>query len=164
MISSTKKKHIVGIADMKVSADPNDLIITHSLGSCLGVVLYDPVEVVAGLLHCMLPISKSDKAKAEERPLMFTDTGVLSLLQAMFDAGAKKENLIAKAAGGATIMDKTGMFKIGERNFTVLRKVLWKNDIVLKRKDVGGTQPRTVTLHVDTGKTIIRSGGEEWPL
>ena len=51
---------MVGIADMKISADPDSLMITHALGSCLGIIIYDPVVKVAGFLHAMLPESKND--------------------------------------------------------------------------------------------------------
>jgi chemotaxis protein CheD len=34
---------VVNIADMKVSENPEDTLITYSLGSCIAVVLYDPV-------------------------------------------------------------------------------------------------------------------------
>ena len=47
-------KVIVGISDMKVSSANDDVLITYSLGSCLGVIIYDPVAHVAGLLHSML--------------------------------------------------------------------------------------------------------------
>ncbi|MFH2058792.1 MAG: hypothetical protein ABIJ59_07820 [Pseudomonadota bacterium] len=36
-------KQIVGVADMKVSNDLQDSIVTYSLGSCIGLVIYDPI-------------------------------------------------------------------------------------------------------------------------
>lgn len=50
-------KRIVGVGDMIVSNDPEDIIVTYALGSCLGVVIYDPVANVGGMLHAMLPDS-----------------------------------------------------------------------------------------------------------
>ena len=51
---------IVGVSDMKVSNDANASLITYSLGSCIGVVIYDPAVKVGGLLHFMLPDSNLD--------------------------------------------------------------------------------------------------------
>jgi len=153
--------HTVGIADMKVSNRPEDIIVTHSLGSCIGLALYDPVVRCGGLIHCMLPLSKIDPEKARVSPLMFTDTGVPALLQAVFDMGAERSRLIAKVAGAASVLDDKGLFKIGERNYTVLRKVLWKNNILIASEDVGGTTARTVYLHLETGRTVIKSRGQE---
>jgi chemotaxis protein CheD len=151
----------VDISDMKVSTRSDDIFVTYSLGSCVALSLYDPVAGIGGLIHCMLPLSKIDPAKAMSNPCMFTDLGVQTLLQAVFDLGAKRENLITKVAGGARLLDAKNLFRIGERNYTVLRKVLWKNNILITSEDVGGTISRTVYLYMETGKTIIKSGGKE---
>lgn len=153
--------HTVGIAEMKVSAEPDDILATYALGSCVGVSLYDPVGRVGGLIHCMLPLSRIDPAKAERNPLMYVDTGMGALLQALFDHGAQRKNLVAKVAGASRIMDADGVFNIGERNYTVVRKVLWKNEILIAGEDVGGSAPRTMYLHLDTGRTVLKMGGEQ---
>ena len=67
------KTIVVGISDMKVSNNPDEVLITYSLGSCLGVIIYDPVARVAGMLHSMLPLSKIDPHKATASPYMFVD-------------------------------------------------------------------------------------------
>ena len=51
-------------------------------------------------------------------------------------------------------------FNIGERNFTVLRKVLWKNNLMIAGEDVGGSVPRTLYLEIGSGRTLLRSQGE----
>ena len=48
-------KIIIGIADMKASADSSDIMTTYCLGSCIGLSIYDPVVKVGGILHYMLP-------------------------------------------------------------------------------------------------------------
>jgi len=151
----------VDISDMKVSKRSDDILVTYSLGSCVALSLYDPVVGIGGLIHCMLPLSKIDPVKARANPYMFTDTGVQALLQAVFDMGAKRENLVTKVAGGARLLDSKNLFRIGERNYTVLRKVLWKNNILITSEDVRGTISRTVYLYMDTGRTTIKSGGKE---
>ncbi len=151
----------VGISDMKVTKNKNDILITYSLGSCVGVSVFDPVAHVGGLIHCMLPLSTANPEKAKVNPYMFADIGIPALLEAVFKLGAKKKNLLVKVAGAASILDDGGMFKIGERNYTVMRKVLWKNDILIAAEDVAGTIPRTMLLYMASGKTIIKSQGRE---
>jgi len=51
---------VVGVADMKISNQTQQLIVTHALGSCIGVAVYDPKVKVGGLLHYMLPESSLD--------------------------------------------------------------------------------------------------------
>jgi chemotaxis protein CheD len=127
----------------------------------VGLSLYDPVAAVGGLVHCMLPLSRIDREKAARNPYMFTDTGATALIQSLLDAGGSRRRLIAKVAGGAAPLDDRGMFKIGERNYVVLRKVLWKNDILIAAESVGGTAPRTMYLYMDGGRTTVKSGGRE---
>jgi len=152
---------VVDIAGMIVSSSPDDVLVTYSLGSCVGVTLYDADAGVGAMIHCMLPLSKIDPAKAESKPFMFVDTGVSRLIQAVFDLGAQRSNLTCKVAGGASLLDGKKMFKIGERNYTVLRKMLWKNDILIDAEDVGGQSPRTMYLYMATGKTTLKVQGEE---
>jgi chemotaxis protein CheD len=151
----------VGISEMSVSSEAGDVLATYALGSCVGLSLYDPQARVGGLIHCMLPLSRIDPAKAERNPLMYVDTGVPTLLQALFDLGAQRKTLVAKVAGASKIMDANGVFNIGERNYTVLRKVLWKNDILVAGEEVGGSVPRTMYLHIDSGRTVLKVSGEE---
>jgi len=148
----------VGVADMKVSAERGDLIITHALGSCLGVVVHDPVACVGGLLHVMLPLSTIDPVKADRNPFMFVDTGFPKLLIECFKTGAQKERLEIRVAGGADSHES--LFQIGKRNLIILRKLLWKNGLLLKSYDVGGGNSRTMSLEIGTGKVTIKSGGQ----
>jgi chemotaxis protein CheD len=154
-----RTQRVVGISEMLVSGSPEDVLVTYSLGSCLALSLFDPEAGLGGLVHCMLPLSRMDAARAVAQPEMFVDTGIAALLQAMFDAGASRRSVIAKAAGAAAQMDAEGLFRIGERNHVVMRKVLWKNGILLAAEDVGGTDSRTVLLDVATGRTSVRKNG-----
>ena len=151
----------MGIAEMKVSSQRDDLIITHALGSCLGITVHDPVAAVGGLLHVMLPLSSVDLKKAVANPLMFVDTGVPKLFHACYQAGAQKSRLVVKAAGGASSLssNEEDFFQIGKRNFIVLRKLLWKNGLLLKAYDVGGSDSRTMLLEIATGQVVVKANG-----
>lgn len=153
--------HTVGISEMKISTRADDVLVTYSLGSCVGLALYDPVARVGGLIHCMLPLSKIDPVKAQQNPQMFTDTGVPALIQGMLNVGAQMRNMVAKVAGAASLLDEQGTFKIGERNYIVLRKLLWKNNILIAAEDTGGSIARTMYLYLDTGRVMLRSRGVE---
>lgn len=153
-------KYIVAVGDMKAGRE-GDIVVTHALGSCLGLIVYDPVAKVGGLLHAMLPLSKINPQKAETNPYMFVDTGVPALFKALYDIGGQKTRMIIKAAGCGNPLGKNEMFKIGERNYTVLKKLLWKNNLLIESEDVGGTESRTVHLDIATGETIINSKGEK---
>lgn len=155
------KRHIVGISEMHVSTDPEHVLVTFSLGSCLGVTAYDPRQKLGALIHCMLPMASLDPEKAKARPAMFVDTGVMAMLDQLFSLGARREDLVVKIAGGASPLDQADGFRIGDRNYAVLRKLLWKNNILIAASDVGGREPRTMSLYLATGVTTIRQNGEE---
>ena len=154
-------KNIVGISEMKISDNIDEQLITYSLGSCIGLTIYDKELKVGGLLHSMLPLSRKNKEKAQQKPFMFVDKGIEIMLQELFNMGARRKNLIAKLAGGAKLLDKKDMFKIGRRNYVIARKMLWKNDILIDGEDVGGTVSRTMALYMDSGKTTVRIKREE---
>lgn len=152
-------KIVVGISDMKVSDNPEDVLITYSLGSCIGVVIWDPVAKVAGLLHYMLPDSSLDKEKAQAKPFMFADTGIPRLFKETYRFGAVKTRLVVKVVGGSQIMDNSGIFNIGKRNHAILRKMFWKNNIMITKEDVGGSSNRTISIAVASGLTTLKVSG-----
>ena len=148
---------------MKISAKVGDVIITYALGSCLGITAYDPVARVGGLVHVMLPLSSTNEAKAKKNPLMFVDTGVPELFKACYKAGAQKERIILKVAGGASRHEKEAddQFQIGKRNFIALRKLLWKNNVLIRAADVGEHHSRTMLLDVETGHVTLKINNQE---
>lgn len=157
-------KHIVGVSDMKLSATVGDQIVTHALGSCIGMAIHDSVAKVGGILHYMLPVSKVDAAKAADNPYMFGDTGIPLFFQKAYALGASKENLRVVIAGGAQIFELRDFFDIGNRNTVIARKLFWKNNILIAAEHVGGQAPRTLYLDIGPGTTWFTSRGERTEL
>jgi len=154
----------VDIAEFVVSKEPDGLLTTYALGSCIAVVLYDPVIQAAGMIHYMLPLSSTNPEKAKVKPAMFADTGVPLLFHSMYGLGSKKEDLVVKVAGGGHLYDDHGLFEIGKRNYTVLRRMLWKTNVLVAAEDVGGSKSRTVSIEVSTGRCVVRSAAGETEL
>lgn len=150
---------IVGVADMKVSNDPEAILVTHSLGSCIGLAIYDPVVKAGGLLHYMLPESSLDGRKAKKNPAMFGDTGIPLLFKETYKLGAKKNRLKVIVVGGSQILDQKGFFNIGKRNYLILRKLFWKNNMMAGFEDVGGNVNRTLKLEVESGQAWLKVSG-----
>jgi chemotaxis protein CheD len=155
--------YVINVGDMKVGRN-GDLLVTHALGSCLGLMVYDPALHVGGLLHAMLPLSKINRQKAQVNPFMFVDTGIPALFKALYELGGQKRRMVVKAAGCGNPLGTNEMFKIGQRNYTVLKKLLWKNNVLLESEDVGGNGSRTVHFDLSTGQIIISRKGEKWQL
>jgi chemotaxis protein CheD len=151
---------IVGIGDCKVSKNPEDVLVTHALGSCIAIMVHDPVAKVAGLLHYMLPESSLDAGKAESRPYMFADTGIPMLFKNAYQLGAVKLRMVVMAAGGAQMLDPNGTFNIGQRNHTAMRKIFWKAGVIVHKEEIGGMNSRTVKIEVGSGRVQLRTMGE----
>jgi chemotaxis protein CheD len=154
-------KLMVGVADMKISTNAGDLLITYALGSCLGITVYDPLARVGALLHVMLPDSSIDPARAQQNPWMFVDTGFPKMIDDCIAAGARKERMILKVAGGARAHGNPDQdyFQIGKRNFVMLRKLLWQKGLLLKAYDVGGCNSRSMSLDLASGEVQLKTGG-----
>ena len=148
---------IVGISDLKVSNNIDDILVTYALGSCVGVTVYDPVVKVGGLLHFMLPEASLDSRKASENPAMFADTGIPLLFKNCYEFGAKKKRMIVKVAGGASILDDSNFFRIGQKNVTAMKKLFWKNNVLIEGEDTGSNCNRTFSIHISTGKVFVRT-------
>lgn len=145
---------------MKVSGSPGDVLYTYSLGSCIGVSIYDPVVKVGGLLHLMLPDSNLDPAKARKNPYMFADTGLPALFKTAYQYDAKKERMRVIVVGGSQVLDQKGFFNIGKRNILAVKKILHRNNVVVDFTDVGGNVNRTLKLAVNDGETRLKVSGQ----
>lgn len=161
VIPAPRKVLVAGVADMVASNDSSAELVTYSLGSCLGVALYDPVARVGGLLHLMLPNSSINPGKAISTPFMFVDTGVPQLFHAVYSLGGEKSRIIIKVAGGAQFLDEKRVFNIGERNQEALQAIFAKNGVKAASADVGGRISRTVRLDLATGRFSIQVPGKE---
>ena len=105
--SSGLESERVGIADFKVSNNPDRVLVSGWLGAGLGLTAFDPVVGVAGLLHVPLLDSSSARIQARERPALFLDTALPSLFQAMTRLGAQETRLILCVAGGGRVWNRT---------------------------------------------------------
>ena len=151
----------IGMAELDVCLPP-DAITTLGLGSCVGVVLYDPGKKISGMVHVMLP--DSTKIKNNENIAKFADTGIEELLRRVLALGATRRSLVAKIAGGATMFTFQGSNSLAgqveKRNSTAAKKKLKELNIPILAEDIGANYGRTVTFYPETGEFHIRAVGK----
>lgn len=150
----------VGIADLNLVLNPG-IITTIGLGSCIGIALYDRRLKVAGLSHIMLP--DSTQFKKLSNPMKFADSAIPILIEKMEKQGCKKENIVAKIAGGASMFnfsDKSIISDIGKRNSEAVKKVLKEIGIPIVAEHTGGNKGRTMILETSTGKVTLKIVGK----
>ena len=157
----SKRRITVAVSDAKVSKKSEDVLATYSLGSCIGVCLYDPATHIGGMLHCQLPNSTMDPERAKEMPFMFADSGTKILVEKLVTMGANKKRMQVKIAGGSAMNTGPKGFNIGKRNHLAIRKILWKNGMFIDAEDVGGFSPRNMFMNIANGAVTVRSNGLE---
>jgi len=149
----------VGMADLNVSCHPG-VLTTLGLGSCVGVALYDRNKKIIGLAHIMLPSSL--QSKNNSNLAKFADTAIEVLVDKMIKLGAKKENLVAKLAGGAQMFalnNSSDMMRIGYRNVCASKDKLQELKIPIISEDTGGNYGRTIELYSADGILNIKTIG-----
>lgn len=146
---------------MNVCASP-DAITTLGLGSCVGIVLYDPTMKIAGLAHIMLP--DSTQIRSNENVAKFADTGIDALIAMLAKKGVSKTRLVAKIAGGAQMFasaSTNSMLCVGKRNVEATKKKLASLGIRLIAEDTGESYGRTIEFYPETGELLIKRVGKE---
>lgn len=150
----------VGMADLNICKSP-DGITTLGLGSCVGVAIRDPSTKIGGLLHAMLP--DSTVIRNNVVAAKFVDSGIEELVNKMVKAGANRNRLEAKLAGGSQMFAfqrNSDLVKVGQRNAEAARKKLKEMRIKLLSEDTGSTYGRTVIFYPETGEYVIKAVGK----
>lgn len=153
----------VGIADMKIVKSPNK-IKTLGLGSCVGVVLYDPMAKIAGMAHIMLPHSDFSRGEEPLNAFKFANTAIQELEKQLVELGASKINMKAKIAGGAQMFQfstQNDQMRVGPRNVDAVKKELLERKIQLVAEDTGGSSGRTIEFDPETSALEIRTAFQE---
>ncbi len=152
---------VVGVGDCRISNDPDTELVTYALGSCVAVAIHDVRSHTGGLLHVMLPDSALNPLRARRMPGTFADTGVRKLLQLAERAGADRHRLLVWLAGGGCVGDGAQAAKIGCENYSAVRRALEYAGLVIFKEETGGNTPRTLRLHVGSGKVVTGSAGQD---
>jgi chemotaxis protein CheD len=140
---------IIG-GEFAITYDHDDMPITTLLGSCVGVMLYDNVVRVKGMNHFLLPSSCTQSESCR-----FGLYAMETMLNEMYKLGCKKDNISAKIAGGATILQDLTE-NIGERNVMFARSFCRSEGIRVISESVLGNNGRVVMLDNDF-KTVAKS-------
>ncbi|HEY8536160.1 MAG TPA: chemotaxis protein CheD [Vicinamibacterales bacterium] len=155
-------RRVVGIGEFAIAHGGTDVLVTHALGSCVAVCIYDPEADVAGMLHVLLPDSRISPQRASEQPAAFADTGVPLLFRAAYALGADKRRLQVSLVGGGegACLQRSDAppFNIGRRNVLAIKNVLWRNGVLVGAEDIGGSAARSVYLACTDGRIVVAAG------
>jgi len=136
-----------------VSADSN-VALTTILGSCVAACMRDPRANVGGMNHFLLPGALVGRAEGLERGVHAMEL----LINALLQAGAKRDRLEAKIFGGARMMKN--LSDIGAKNASFAADFLRQESIPVIGGSTGGETARRIRFWPATGKAQQRIMGQ----
>ncbi len=128
------------------------------LGSCLGIVLYDPATRIGALAHAMHPMRRRVRNNANRAK--FIDSVLPIVVDRMVRAGARREMIVAKLFGGARMFESyagaRGLPQIGDENIAAAHEHLRQLGIPVMGESVGGCIGRTIVFDLADGSVLVR--------
>ena len=158
------KETNVGLAECAISRSPDDVLVAYGLGSCVGVVMVDPVTKLCGLLHAVLPRAGDGMDQAEFNPYKYVECGIENLIASLKIQGANPAKLIVRIVGGANMLMRSNLtqsFDIGTRNIEAAVTTLSRLKMPITVSEVGGHTGRTVRVYVADRRVTVRVVGEK---
>ncbi|MDC7125662.1 MAG: hypothetical protein PQJ46_08840 [Spirochaetales bacterium] len=151
------KKPALSLAPGEFYATSDDIVIDTVLGSCVSVVIYDPVLKMGGMNHFMLAETKlennSQSRFGSERYGMFA---MDALIGNVIKYGAKRERLKAKVFGGSRVLNVINTMNVGEDNIKYAEDYLQAEKIPIVKRDTGGTRARRIYFCVQNFRVFVR--------
>jgi chemotaxis protein CheD len=135
-----------------VASRGTDRLVAYGLGSCVGVVLREP-RGPSVLAHVVLP--GPAHAGEDRGPVYFADPGVDHALRAFRELGGVTPTI--SLFGGAVAVHGLATFDIGRRNVLAVRRALWRAGLVPAEEEVEGSESRTVSVDVASGRVLVQS-------
>lgn len=157
----------VPMGEIRISDNPNDVLVAYGLGSCVAICLYDPAKQLGGMLHALLPASPNNGNRDPGKPTKFVDRGVPLLVETLTNRGASRDRLVAQLCGGAKVISIPGEDKlnIGARNVKAAKHALKMAGLDIHACETGGRVGRTARFYLAEGLVTVRSlTQEEHPL
>jgi chemotaxis protein CheD len=161
MLGKSDKIINVGIADIKVGKSPE--VLRTTLGSCIGIVLYNPDKQIGAISHIMLAKDPTGK-DLDKNPFKYGESALPILLKMMEEAGSPLGSFSARIFGGASMfkgINSNFLQNIGEQNITIVRDFLTAKKIPILVEDVAGHEGRTISLYLDDGRILLKKAGAE---
>lgn len=148
------------MAEFKAASGDESLRTT--LGSCVGIVLYDPKKKIGGLAHILLGEAPSGKIINRGK---YARPAIESLVtEIRKEYGSQPTEMTARLFGGASMFESLNssfLQNIGLENVRVAKETLEKLGVPVTVEDVGGTSGRTITFYLDDGRILLRTNGKE---
>lgn len=151
----------IRVAPGEYCISDEDVVLTTLLGSCVSACLFDPVRRIVGMNHFLL----SHKQYTRRTPFFATEAGRYGIhsmelvINGMMKRGARRENLLAKAFGGASLIRADGtddLVGVGNMNVRFIQEFLASEKIPLVNADLGEDHGRVIFFYSRDFTVFVR--------
>jgi chemotaxis protein CheD len=122
-----------------------DIILSTIVGSCFVVCLYDAVNKIGGMGHCLLPVLSSIQMKKEDI-YTYNINFMEHIIGQMVKLGADRKNFIVKIFGGI------GTSYNRQVTTDFIEQFCKQENMNLEAIDIGGNYRRKLYFFCNTGK------------
>ncbi len=140
--------------DCRLSTDAGFRLITRRIQSDVAIAVHVPKLGLAALARFSLP--NSAISPAQMNPWMCADTAIPLLFGCLRSKGLTNEDLSVYAIGGAAGAEDD-FVSSGKSNVLAMQRLLWREGVLLKGEDTGGSASRSAWFDVTTGRIIVRT-------
>ncbi|MEA2238356.1 MAG: chemotaxis protein CheD [Thermoanaerobaculia bacterium] len=130
------------------------LMVSTILGSCVSISMWDPSTLIGGINHYLLP----NNPVPGQSDLRYGNTAIERLIEQLAGLGVKKQRIVAKVIGGASVLTSFSGSRqsIGDQNVAVARQLLAKHGIEISAEQTGGTRGRKLLFHTGNGSVFSK--------
>ena len=139
----------IGPGEHHVSRTEGTVIITV-LGSCVSACIRDPVALVGGMNHFMLPESETGQWGGTSANMRYGNFAMEELINDILRAGGLRTRLEIKLFGGARIMTSGGA--VGHQNADFAEAYLSAEKMPIAAKHLRGDSARRIEYEPLNGR------------
>ena len=147
------KRAEVQMGHVRVSGN-GETLTASGVGSCLVIILWDPVHRVGGVAHAMLPPASRPPGR-NGQDTKYTDAAIDEMLRQMRAGGSRRDHLEAKIVGGANMFPNLKA-DLGSENVSSAKEKLDRENIRLVGESVGGSAGRSVEFCTASGIVTVK--------
>ena len=129
-----------------------DEAISTVLGSCVAACIRDPVAMVGGMNHFMLPGEVRGTWSGATNEMRYGQFAMEKLINDIMRCGGRRERLEVKLFGGANVMHSS--MKIGDSNAEFVLSFMKTEGLTIAAQDLGGDAARRINFFPLTGRVF----------
>ncbi|MFK7816954.1 MAG: chemoreceptor glutamine deamidase CheD [Gammaproteobacteria bacterium] len=153
MLNKRTNQYVFRILPGEYYFTTKDEVISTTLGSCISACVRDTELNIGGMNHFMLP-NQGNSSSWEDLETRYGNVAMERLINSIFKAGGRRENLEIKVFGGGKIVP--AMSDVGDKNISFIKEYLSTEGYEIASEDLGLEFPRKVNYFPKTGRVMMK--------